>query len=229
MRFFGWAAALLFATFFATGIAHAKDDTDEPLDFYHALLHRVFPDAHRPDVLVAMMVIPSFSPEQVVALRQKGDRYEILALTPELHLWNYAILAMMQEGRLLSSDPGAREAQEKEIRELRAALPMDPADVGQKRCSRIIPKDAALAIAARYNEILAEPPRENEEGEIVLDGTSFQFFVWRDGVERRAYYYAPLDEWPEGRLANLSFAMLRYCARKEGVAKLLALAQPRRD
>ena len=85
MKYGSRLAAILVAAFLLPVAAQAKDDTNEPPDFYRAMLHRVFSEAHRTDVVAATTIIPSFSSEQMVALRQVGDHYEILTFTPEIH------------------------------------------------------------------------------------------------------------------------------------------------
>lgn len=220
-------AALLAAALFV-GTAQANEDTEASPDFYRAMLHRVFAEAHGADVLASATIIPNSRPEQVVALRQKGSRYAILTFEPEIHLWNFAMLAMMEQGDIRHIDAGGDEALQREIRELRAELPKDAADVRQTRCERKIAKGTAIAIAARFEEIWAAPPLGDLD-EIVLHGTSYEFFVRHDGDERRTDFYAPNDARPEGRLAALSHAMLRYCAGRMSAVRLDALAQPHRD
>ena len=199
---------------------------------YNELVVYVFSDGYSRDVTLRAVVLPSFSLEYLVGLRDDkiagGTGYRVFYLRPSIHLWDYEILRLMQTGEMVqgSSNPkdDVAKLQADEIAKLKSRLPANPRDVPLTRCEKPLDATVAQRVSAAWSSILHET-RYPPAGPMLrfTDGTTYHFsgYFREEGFR----FLAGQTRWPEpdskpGRLAELADTLVRYCDGKADAAEL---------
>lgn len=196
--------------------AGSPAETPEP---YDQILRDIFRDAFTPDARATVIVVPSFSPERMTAIIQRGSRYEVISATPTVHLWAFETLRMMESGQIKRIDPGGEDEQAKEIDALRSRLPASPRDVPLKRCNRPISRPAATATIEAWDIMLTDLRPSDE---IILDGVRFEFSLPQSGKQGKAN--TPVIGRAR-KLADLAGILEDYCHGRRSESAIRRLAQ----
>lgn len=193
-------------------------------DPYRDLLRSVFTEAHSGDAVLSATFIPNSGHETVVALIKDPKKgYTIIVLEPQVHVWRYQLIAMMENGAIRQIGDSMDEATKKEIRELKKGLPEAPGDVRLDRCKRKLPSQHAASIENAWKVMLEETGFETVE-RIYFHATSYAFALRSEEGEKRGWIYGGHT----GRVRNLidlAQGMADYCERKKSKGKLLELSE----
>ncbi|MGD9800928.1 MAG: hypothetical protein AB7V02_10060 [Parvularculaceae bacterium] len=113
---------------------------DQEFDRYDSIVVSKFEDSFDHGYIARAIVIPSFEPEWAVAIQQQEEKFSLLYLKPETHLWLFEVLRDYEAGRITSRDREGNDTTQKDIQELRDQLivPLDKVKV--ERCE--LPLDA---------------------------------------------------------------------------------------
>jgi hypothetical protein len=204
-------------------------ETRGRLEEYDALLRHVLADGFAPDVRLRALLVPSFTTEAVVALKETPAGYRLIAIEPEKQIWNYELIELMRRGNIrVGSGPGRNDKTEAEIDKLQAELPSKITDLPLRRCD--VPLDSAFAadLIAIWRKMLGDV-RANDRPSIGLDGET-DHFALRDGDhELTAKVWSPKESSEAGRFVALTYALRDACraptkanlSRAQGLAAAL--------
>ena len=211
---------------------------------YDGLFTDVLADGYTRDVTLRAVVLPSFSLEYLVGLRdasaEQGTDYRVFYLRLTISLWHYA-LQLWGDGSQFRFGASStfeidesKNAEPRAVTKLRAdeaakpkpPLPANPKDIPLTRCEK--PLDAAVAqrVSAAWKCVLREtrhPPAGSMPG---LDGTGYHFsgyfreegFMFDDFLAGQTWS-PPRDSKP-GRLVELADTLVRYCDGKAEATEL---------
>lgn len=211
---------LLFLIF--TQFAHATENLEpedsqfsgEFMGGYTRLVLNYLGAAYDEDVLVRLIGLPSFSPEYAVWLQKNGDRYHIAYESPEMQLWGYQMMPLMEQGAVqVMNDDGKFVKDEKGLKELESKYPKNPEDIQRKSCKKEIDKDLADKIVYVWNEMLlgTQYPRGRTMG---LDGETYHFSGRGNGYENYAgKVWSPNPDSKTGKLVEIAHLMTEYCQK----------------
>ena len=197
---------------------------------YDELIVDVLADGYARDVTLRAVVLPSFSPEYLVGLRNANIRggadHRVFYLRPTIQLWGYETLRWLPAGSIDFSQDGnpkddATKLQTDAIERWGARLPANPKDVPLTRCEK--PLDAAVAkqVAAVWTGVLLET-RYSPAQTLGLDGVTYHFSA-RNYLAGEAW--SPPSDSKPGRLAELAETLVRYCDSKAEATELERLAE----
>ncbi|TVZ41814.1 hypothetical protein P886_1164 [Alteromonadaceae bacterium 2753L.S.0a.02] len=202
-----------------TQFAHAENLAPEDSQFsgeimagYTHLVLKYLGAAYSEDVLVRLVGFPSFSPEYAVWLEEEGKQYKIVYESPEIQLWGYQMMPLMeQESVQVMNDDGEFVKDEKGLKELEEKYPKNPEDIPRKTCKKEIDKDLADKIVYVWKEMLlgTQYPREPTMG---LDGETYHFSGRVNGYENYAgKVWSPSKDSKTGKLVEVAYLMVEYC------------------
>jgi hypothetical protein len=174
-----------------------------------------------------VLVEASFDSEYAVALRRRGEAYEIFSVRPPTQLWLYQVLAMLKNGRMAVTNLDGRDEAAEQIRKLEATLPPDPNNLSLSRCAAPVDRETAAAIEAAWRRML-EAVRPDDEPSLGLDGTSYYFEMASNGGRPLAgETWSPREGTRPARLVRVAEEMRAYCESRNParLRALLALAR----
>lgn len=188
---------------------------------YHLLILNVLRDAFDRDVELRAVVLPSFSPEYAVGLRtisapNDPSSYRVIYLRPEIQLWGYQSLAMMQSGDVKIISGGTQDS---EIAKMKANLPKDPKDIKVAHCEKALDVPIAEAVKKAWMGVLYET-RYDHRSWAGLDGVSYHFSGWDSFQFLAGTVWTPPRDTKPGMLAGLADALVAYCDGKVSAANL---------
>ena len=210
---------------------------------YDELIVDVLADGYARDVTLRAVVLPSFSPEYLVGLRNANIRggadHRVFYLRPTIQLWGYETLRWLPAGSIDFSQDGnpkddATKLQTDAIERWGARLPANPKDVPLTRCEK--PLDAAVAqkVSAVWIGVLLET-RYSPAETLGLDGVTYHFSaVHQDILAGRILSpphflagetWSPPSDSKPGQLAELAETLVRYCDSKAEATELERLAE----
>lgn len=195
--------------------AHLIPADDALIGNYQAMLRHAFSEIYEPDIQASAIVMPNFRAEMAIAIRRRGSKYSVITLTPQIHLWRYQLIAMTEAGDYTALGTEGERTRKKKLRELRRGIPKDPKDVRFDRCERRFSVAAAERVLGIWGIALAEirPADEEDTDEIVLDGTSFEFWMPNAEGGRRGSTYAP-QSGNAGSAASIAAELIDFCRGK---------------
>ncbi|PIT01279.1 hypothetical protein TSA1_11300 [Bradyrhizobium nitroreducens] len=194
---------------------------------YNELITDFLADGYARDVSLRALVIPAFSPENLVGLRhaniEGGDDHRVFYLRPTIPLGGYAALYIWSSDAVYFNDPKDRTD---EVERLKSRLPADPKDVPLTRCER--PLDAAVAeqVSAAWIGVLLETRYLPADNTIGRDGVTYHFWAASPPSHISPPRFLAGQSWSPprdskpGRLAELAETLVRYCDGKTEAAEL---------
>ena len=186
---------------------HLVPPDQDILPTYHATLRRVLNEGYQPQVRARVLIVPSFRPERMIGLRQKGEDFEIFSVSPTVHIWKYEIINSLKEGRIrVISGKTERDS----ITELEKDLPKYPTEVPLKRCEVSIDASMAKAIISAWLHML-NSVQEDKTGDIILDGTGYYFSMPVNGHELVGEVSNPRTSSRTGKLVDLAYLKDEFC------------------
>jgi hypothetical protein len=142
-------------------------------DLYQRMLSQVFhPIYQERDLKLAVLITPSFKPEQVVGIRSRDGKNEVVVAAARQSIWGYVDVESYEAAQ--RDEPYSYLIEESDYKSQRAQLPGSYRDVPLDIAS--VPVDAELAkrISSVWKSALLSA-RQPVEPELGLDGTTFTF------------------------------------------------------
>ncbi len=89
---------------FSVSSAVAQDrltPEDDPFaqDEYHAKIREVFADVLGHDIVVQVLLVPSFQPEEITGIRRSEKGFEAFASKPSAHIWTTFNIQEIESGK----------------------------------------------------------------------------------------------------------------------------------
>lgn len=141
-----------------------QPDEDDP---YRDLLRSVFAEAHSGDAVLSATFIPNSGHEKVVALIKDPKKgCTIIVLEPQVHLWRYHLIAMMESGKIRQIGVTDKQESDKENRELKRGLPQNPGNVRLDRCKRSLPSQNGASIETAWQAMLEKTGIDTESSSL---------------------------------------------------------------
>jgi len=169
---------------------------------YYGLVTDVLAEGYARNVTLRAVVLPSFSPEYLLGLRETSSEgstgYRVFYLRPTIHLWGYES----------PYEPKSR-------------LPANPKDVPLVRCERPLDTAVAQQVSTAWTGILRETRYLPAEPSVGLDGIMYHFSAdlrWEGLLAGNVWSPDPGSK--PGRLAELAETLARYCDGKAEATEL---------
>lgn len=195
---------------------------------YYDMVVDYFRGAYANNVSSRLLVMPSFSNEYVVALREVGREVHIFYHTPTLKLWNYTYSKIVDSGaiQVMGSD-GEFVKDESAAEKITKGYPKSYRDIPKVSCSRPISNELARDIDAVWLAMLSDV-RYPEKPTLGEDGTTYHFSTAGFATFYGHYYagqvWSPSPDTNPGRLVEISDLMIDFCklGKAETLAELVA-------
>lgn len=158
-----------------------------------------------------VVVLPSFSPEYLVGIKQLDHDYQIFSIEPEISIWQFSYIDDFRKNpdKFDSYDiPAHIEALEKKSQQ----IPLSYDDIRVVRCTVNIPKTVAENLLRVWQSMLLEvrfPPK----GRPVLDGVRYHFSMRdKDSFQTLSgKTHSPAQNTKVGKLVALTDKMKKIC------------------
>jgi hypothetical protein len=146
---------------------------------YHGKIRQVFAAAYREDVILRVVMVPSFRPESIAGIRKTDRGYEAFAIAPQTAIYDTYMLRQYQSGEeQVLDDIGGKPLPPEKIKELqdlkRQRVPSNYQRIHTQIHSVSISGDLAERVIRTWRRLLieAKPP----DGQVVgLDGDTYRF------------------------------------------------------
>jgi hypothetical protein len=184
---------------------------------YHQKIRHLFDDAFRPDVLLRVVIIESFSTESVIGIRKVSNGFEVFHLRAKTHIWDTELLKDYEEGRIFSLDRDGNQTPGVETegyRDLKRRTPADFRDIGVEPAQRGLPKVTVDEVADIWRAMLLET-RYPKRIRLGKDGTSY-YFAMRDNfaVSMNGMVWSPAKSSRTNLLVQLAESLKDYIESK---------------
>jgi hypothetical protein len=168
----------------------------------------VLKEALDSDVVLRMIALPSFVPEQAVAMRQRHGAYEIFALRPSEPVWGY-------RGRHPGKNGNIQIRPDGDLDFSGAALAGTPAigTIPLSKCVVTIPTDLAEKLSMAWEHALMQV-RFDSKQDMGADGADFHFAMRKGHAFLAGQVWSPALSSDTGQLVALADAMAGYCIGK---------------
>jgi hypothetical protein len=169
-----FAAVLLTHT--AGGQRHlALQSPEDKRDEYNVILRKVFKRIYGSDVVLSVLCVPSFVPEEAAGLLKTKQGYEIFVLTPSASTWETEYHRFIKE-----AGADGKEIPWHPSKNLKQGLPVTYRDIKMRMQARLVSADLGDRIKqlwqAKLLEALHPPPEpKSDERVIVLDGVTYYY------------------------------------------------------
>ena len=204
------AAALLTHT--AAAQRHLELKSKEDLrDKYEVFLRKVFSRIYRDDVVLSVVCVPSFVPEEASGILQTLRGYEVFSITPSASVWSTEYHSIIR-----SFDVHNREIRWKPADNIKQGLPVSYRDIKTQIQARPVSADIAERIKqlwrAKLLEALNPPPGPDpSERYITTDGVRYQYSMLLQGHGRvTADGKLVLEKTPVWLMGRFSEALSAY-------------------
>ena len=197
-------------------------------DEYYAKIRKVFADTLRHDIVVELVFVPSFQPEEIIGIRKKGQAFEAFASKPSSHIWSTFNILEIETGKQRWFDEHGKPIPPEKNPSLPDLKKHAPSDFGEIRVhTDARPLSAALTQRIRtvwQNMVLqAQEPRDRELG---VDGEDFHFSLQlAGGGTVTATVWSP-SSGKTLALVNLAQALGDYARGKADEHTLSKLLEP---
>lgn len=199
------------------------------LDEYELKVRQVFAGAYDPDVLLRVVIIASFRPEEVAGIRKTDKGYEAFAMKPSSTVWNMELVRLYENGQMTTFDRGGQRlplAKDESFQKLKKETPADVHQITTTTESAPL----ALALAERIERIwqrMLLDARHVKKPSLGTDGAAYHFSMWikYHGIVS-ASVWSPDEHTRMGALVNLSYELADYARDKSDAQKLANLLKP---
>lgn len=146
------------------GMGSSSDD-----DGYGKKIQQAFSEAYDEKVELRAVYLPSFFPETVLFLNEKG---KLVTLEPlEISIWSFEQRELIRNGTIRRTDADGREMPPDEESEYTKNIPENISDLVIVRRSRQLPPELLKLVREVWRDALLNS-KENQEPTDVLDGYS---------------------------------------------------------
>jgi len=209
-------AAAVVLTHTAAAQKHLELKPKEDLrDKYAVFLRKVFSRIYRDDVVLSVLCVPSFVPEEAAGILKTPSGYQVFSVTPSASVWSTEYHSIIR-----SFDEHNREIRWKPADNIKEGLPVSYRDIKTRIQARPVSADLAERIQqlwqAKLLESLNPPPGPDEsERYITTDGVRYQYSMPLQGHGRvTADGKLVLENTPVWLMGEFSDALSAYAKGK---------------
>jgi hypothetical protein len=184
-------------------------------DKYEVFLRKVFSRIYRDDVVLSVLCVPSFVPEEAAGITKSPTGYQVFSVTLSASVWSTEYHSIIR-----SFDEHNREIRWKPADNTKQGLPVSYRDIKTRIQARPVSADLAERIQqlwrAKLLESLNPPPGPDEsERYITTDGVSYQYSMRLQGHGRlTADGKLVLENTPVWLMGEFSEALSAYANGK---------------
>jgi hypothetical protein len=216
LRFSAIIAAAVVLTHTAAAQKHLELKSKQDLrDKYEVFLRKVFGRIYRDDVVLSVLCVPSFVPEEASGILKAPSGYQIFSVTLSASVWSTEYHSIIR-----SFDEHNREIRWNPANNIKEGLPVGYRDIKTRIQARPVSADLAERIQQLWQAKLLEslnPPREPDESEryITTDGVRYQYSMLLQGHGRvTADGKLVLENTPVWLMGEFSEALSAYAKGK---------------
>lgn len=225
----GLPIALAFAVASAVAQDHLTPE-DDPFaqDEYHAKIREVFADVLRRDIVVQVLLVPSFQPEEIAGIRRSEKGFEAFASKPSAHIWTTFNIQEIESGKQRWSDEHGDPIPPEKNPSLPDMKKHAPSDYGQIQVhTDARPISGALTERIRivWQDMLANA-RQPTDRDVGLDGEDYHFST---PLRNRGTMGATVWSPSRGKtlaLVSLAEALTEYARGHANEAALIKRLKP---
>lgn len=165
----------------------------------------VLKEALESDVVLRMIELPSFVPEQAVGMRQRHGAYEIFALRPSEPVSNYRERHPEKDGNIRIKPDGNLD--------FSGTTPVWAPAVSAipvSKCVVTVSTDLAEKLSLAWKNALMQV-RFDSKQDMGLDGAAFHFAMRKGHTFMAGQVWSPASSTDTGQLVGLANAMADYC------------------
>ena len=185
----------------------------ENLGKYPEYVRRVLADAYGKDVVLRVLMLPSFSPEEVVGIRRRNQEYEVFCIAPRTAVWNTYSIKQIESGEMRTFDVNGKEVppeKNEELQNLKKNAPSDYRQIKTQRWSRPIPNSLVERIIRLWQQMLLDA-RSGEDKRMGVDGETYEFAMpLKDHRVLTAEVWSPEEGSRTGALVKVANALSEY-------------------
>jgi hypothetical protein len=184
---------------------------------YHQKIRRLFEEGFRPEVVLKVVILESFSTESVIGIRKVSNGFEAFHLRAKTSIGDTEILKDYEEGKIFLLDregnriPGVDT---EEYQNLKRRTPSDFRDIEVERSEKWLPKATVDEVTDIWKAMLLETryPKKNRFGK---DGTDY-YFAMRDeiGASISGMVWSPARSSRTDLLVQLAESLKDYIESK---------------
>ena len=165
-------------------------------DEYHAKIREVFGDVLRRDIVVEVLFVPSFQPEQIAGIRRSEKGFEAFASKPSAHIWTTFNIQEIESGKQRWTDVDGKPIPPEKNPSLPDMKKHAPSDYRQIRVhtdAHPVSDTLTERIRKVWQEMLANA-RKPTDDDLGLDGETYHFSMpARDRRAQSGTVWSPSD------------------------------------
>jgi hypothetical protein len=184
---------------------------------YHQKIRHLFDEAFRPEVLLRVVIVESFSTESVIGIRKVSNGFEAFCLRAKTPIGDTEVLKEYEQGNIFLLDRDGHQTPGVETegyRDLKQRTPADFRDIEVERSQRGLPKAMVDDVTDTWKAMLLETryPKRSRFGK---DGTHY-YFAMRDniGVSMNGMVWSPVKSSRPDLLVQLAESLKDYIETK---------------
>lgn len=176
IRISAMVAAIVMLTHTAAAQKHLELKSKEDLqDKYTVFLRKVFSRIYQNDVVLSVLCVPSFVPEEAAGIIKTSRGYDAFSVIPSASVWSTEYHSIIR-----SFDEHNREIRWKPADNIKQGVPVSYRDIKTRIQGRPVSAEVAERIKQLWRAKLLEalnPPSGPDESEryITLDGVRYQY------------------------------------------------------
>lgn len=187
---------------------------DHDFDRYESIVVSKFEDSFGHGYVARAIVIPSFEPEWAVAIQQQEEKFSLLCLKPETHLWLFEVLKDYEAGRITSRDREGNDTTQKDIQELRDQLIVPVEEVEVERFELPVGAPTGMQLLRLWKTALRQTQFPDKR-RLGLDGVTYHFSGNFDQGAMAGKIWRPDKDSPMGKLVSIIEHLRAACVAKD--------------
>jgi hypothetical protein len=187
---------------------------------YNRMIREVFGEIYHSDIVLKVVFLPAFQPEEIAGIRKTETGFESFASRPSSHIWEtYGIYQAEKQNRGAAIDPNSPLA------EMKRKFPSDFHDIAIQIQTRQISAQMTERVRRVWQDMLLAA-KHPKVGALGTDGETFHFSMW---VYQHGMLSGQVFSPQRGRtlaLTRLAEALAEYAEGKGDEKKLSDLLKP---
>jgi hypothetical protein len=149
----------------------------ENLGKYPEFVRSVLADAYAKDVVLRVLLLPSFSPEEAAGIRKRNQEYDAFCIMPRTAVWNTYSIKQIESGEMRTFDVDGKKVppeKNEELRDLKKRAPSDYRQIKTQRWVRPISVSLVERIIRLWQQMLLDA-RSGDDKRVGVDGETYEF------------------------------------------------------
>jgi hypothetical protein len=192
-------------------------------DQYYAKIREILGEAYRSDVVLRIIIAPSFQPEEIAGIRKTGTKgYEVFDVKPTTMIWDTLSLREYESGRWPVNDKDGKPfapATNPIVQSLKKAnVPSEYRQIKVQTHAVPIPADASERVIKVWKKMLADA-REPKQRRIGADGETYRFDLLQPQMNS-AGIWSPEEHSRTAAMVKLGIVLAEYARGQSNQEKL---------